>query len=281
MRMKEHRLPKMVYIWMSCVTLLIQTGIMLNRLKKDINTVYKDILLDAFPKTLGRDVEAVLNILPFDVDDVKLADGQFYKVDNLIHSSAIGVQLENELLTIPQRIYFIEPDREKEMELTDRQQTILNCIYLRHHDGYLRQRRLENLSDKTEYWVTPFTIGLLGEYVYEILQILDKQINDKTIGNYERFVKENSKYWQQTEHRMISYWNEYYRQQFPKLKDYLGQRLVERIKNQTRNLSLPKHQNDIPKFNVGNPKYDFSDLAGKLQWRGDAVVEQRRMRDEW
>ncbi len=30
-----------------------------------------------------------------------------------------------------------------------------------------------------------------------------------------------------------------------------------------------------------NPKYDFSDLAGKLQWRGDAVAEQRRMRDEW
>lgn len=28
-------------------------------------------------------------------------------------------------------------------------------------------------------------------------------------------------------------------------------------------------------------KYDFSDLAGKLQWRGDAVAEQRRMRKEW
>lgn len=29
------------------------------------------------------------------------------------------------------------------------------------------------------------------------------------------------------------------------------------------------------------PRYDFSDLVGKLQWRGDAVTEQRRMRDEW
>lgn len=28
-------------------------------------------------------------------------------------------------------------------------------------------------------------------------------------------------------------------------------------------------------------KNDFSDLAGKLQWRGDAVAEQRRMRNEW
>lgn len=28
-------------------------------------------------------------------------------------------------------------------------------------------------------------------------------------------------------------------------------------------------------------KYDFSDLVGKLQWNGDAVKEQRRLRDEW
>ena len=27
--------------------------------------------------------------------------------------------------------------------------------------------------------------------------------------------------------------------------------------------------------------YDFSDLVGKLQWNGDAVLEQRRLRDEW
>ena len=28
-------------------------------------------------------------------------------------------------------------------------------------------------------------------------------------------------------------------------------------------------------------RYDFSDLAGKLEWKGDAVVQQRLMRDEW
>ena len=27
--------------------------------------------------------------------------------------------------------------------------------------------------------------------------------------------------------------------------------------------------------------YDFSDLSGKLEWRGDAVREQRVLRDEW
>ncbi len=33
--------------------------------------------------------------------------------------------------------------------------------------------------------------------------------------------------------------------------------------------------------NTPKPKYDFSDLVGKLEWQGDAVKEQRRLRDEW
>ncbi len=28
-------------------------------------------------------------------------------------------------------------------------------------------------------------------------------------------------------------------------------------------------------------KYDFSDLVGKLKWEGDALAEQRKLRDEW
>lgn len=28
-------------------------------------------------------------------------------------------------------------------------------------------------------------------------------------------------------------------------------------------------------------KYDFTELAGKLSWEGDAVVAQRKLRDEW
>lgn len=28
-------------------------------------------------------------------------------------------------------------------------------------------------------------------------------------------------------------------------------------------------------------RYDFSDLVGKLNWRGDAIAEQRSLRNEW
>lgn len=30
-----------------------------------------------------------------------------------------------------------------------------------------------------------------------------------------------------------------------------------------------------------NTRFDFSDLSGKLSWSGDAVSEQRALRDQW
>jgi hypothetical protein len=30
-----------------------------------------------------------------------------------------------------------------------------------------------------------------------------------------------------------------------------------------------------------SPKYDFSNLVGKLQWQGDAIATQRELRDDW
>jgi hypothetical protein len=207
---------------------------MINWFKKEKYIEYKDKLRDAFPKTLRSEVDVVLSILPFDDNNVKRTGHQIIKVDNLIFPSGLTLQLDSELLSIPYRIYFNEPDIEEENKLTGIQKTILNCIYLRHFDGYLRQRRLENLVDKNDNWIIPFTIQLLGEYVFEILQVLDKHINDKTIDNYVKFIRENPKYWKQTESRMISYWNEDYRQQYPKLKTYLGRQIANRIKKSER-----------------------------------------------
>ena len=32
---------------------------------------------------------------------------------------------------------------------------------------------------------------------------------------------------------------------------------------------------------VTRPNYDFFDLIGQLSWQGDAVAQQRALRDEW
>lgn len=38
---------------------------------------------------------------------------------------------------------------------------------------------------------------------------------------------------------------------------------------------------EIIKSKPPKAEYDFSDLVGKLQWKGNAMDEQRLLRDEW
>jgi hypothetical protein len=203
-------------------------------------------LINSFPSSLRQDVEEAIKVLPAD-HNVVLADGQLHSIDGLIHPTEYSVILDRELLTIPYRNYYNEPTPEKEKLLTPQQKAILNCIYLRHHNGFVRQKRLEQLINTADNFVIPYTIQLLGEYVMEILEVLDRHINGKTIDNYIHFINENKKYWQQTESRMISYWNEYYRRpMYPKYQqpkyatrqEYIGQTIINKLKQQHRNVAI-------------------------------------------
>ncbi|WP_426094761.1 hypothetical protein [Flavobacterium sp. DSR2-3-3] len=40
----------------------------------------------------------------------------------------------------------------------------------------------------------PFIFQVLGEYVIEILEVLERQINEITISNYQKFVAEKFKF---------------------------------------------------------------------------------------
>jgi hypothetical protein len=184
-------------------------------------------LSNSFPVALKQDVEKVLEIITFG-KDISIAD------------NFITVNHNKEVIHLPYRIYFDEPSLEKEKTLTELQSTILQCIFLRHHNGFVRQRRLELLIDTTDYFIVTFIFQLLGEYVMEILEVLDNHINEKNIGHYIRFIQENPKFWQLTESRMISYWNVYYRQprypdylppKYATQEEYIGQKIIDRLKN--------------------------------------------------
>ncbi len=116
--------------------------------------------------------------------------------------------------------------------MTLKQKDILNCIYLRHHNGYVRERRLNLISDNYEKWVVPFIIQLISEYVYELLPFIDKKVNENTLKYYVEFINNNPEYWQKIESRMISYWNEYYRSEYPNINEYLGWKIINRIKEE-------------------------------------------------
>lgn len=190
------------------------------RIPTDIIKVNRQKLLNAFPTDLKQNVEIVADFL---------LDKNF-DIQPTVEQEII---LNGQKLIIPRRVYFDNPTETTGNHLTNMQQTILNCIYLRHHNGFVRQRKLEKLINNTnDYFIIPYIFQLLGEYVMEILEVADKHINDKTIGNYLKFSAENTKYRQQTESRMISYWNKYYRATttYRKLNNYIGKQIFDRLK---------------------------------------------------
>ncbi len=177
-------------------------------------------MVNAFPQSLKKDVESVSNFLSDKNFDIHPTVEQ-------------GIILDGEKLTIPGRVYFDKPNDVVASSLTKIQQIILDCIYLRHHNGFVRQERLEKLKNIDEYFVTPFIFQLLGEYVVEILEVINSQVTESKLKNFAKFVNENPKYWMQTESRMVSYWNEYYRRPtYPKIKDYVGYEIMKKIKNE-------------------------------------------------
>ncbi len=219
---------------------------MISWLRKYRFKEYERRLKKAFPKHLEDDLKTVFSIIPFELNSIKFRDGSVHEIKNLINESKIKVKLGNEELEIPYRLHFNEPSKIQENKLTNRQKVILNCIYLRHHDGYLRERRLKELKNVQESFSAPFTFQLLGEYVFEILEELYNQLNDTRLEQYKRIALENPKYWEQTENRMISYWNAYYRGEFPYLKNYVGKIVF----NQIRFKEIGKRQDEIIELGI-------------------------------
>lgn len=172
-----------------------------------------------FPSALHDKVRKVLRILAIEKS-------------GCIHSASYTVKFHGETLEFPSRVYFNEPRNTLEKHLSEEEQIILDCIFLRHHNGYIRQRRLERIIDKTQPFIVPFTFQLLGECVKEILMVVDDHINERTIEDYLQFIKENKKYAEQTRNRMISYWDLYYRIEYPKRKRYIGQKTFDRLKKE-------------------------------------------------
>jgi hypothetical protein len=176
-------------------------------------------LLNAFPDHLREDVVVVADFLA-PVSHIYLDSDWDQKI-----------VLNSNTIFIPQRIS-IEDTRD--FHWSDTQETILNCIYLLHHDGYIRQERLERLlsRDTHEYFIMPYIFKLLGEYIIEILDILDQYLDDRMVWLYLKFIAENPFYARQTKDRMISYWDVYYRWSgyHYRLEEYVGWKIFHRIK---------------------------------------------------
>ncbi len=174
----------------------------------------------AFPKRYEQDVRVVKACLPFAW--TRLSPG------------SIEMRLEQERIQIPTRLYLLEVDSERIKQLTSTQQTMLFCLYTRHHDGHIRERYLRQLlkTNQQDEWILVYILELASEYVLDIVDIIVPVIEQWNLEVKRRFVSNDPAYMKRIEDRMISYWNAYYRSSGERRSeaDYPGFRIIESLR---------------------------------------------------
>lgn len=141
--------------------------------------------------------------------------------------SGFKVKVSGDEVTIPSRIY--NPVRARLGLFRTTNTLISDCLYSRHHDGIVRQRSLVSLLRTDEEWVVPFVLQLLGEYVIQILSVLRSAQEVLGHPQYSEFTSQNPEFVARTKSRIVSYWDCYYRDEFPTISQYPGYLVAERL----------------------------------------------------
>ena len=136
------------------------------------------------------------------------------------------VYLNGKVLELPQRVYFGEFNTQN---LTLVQEQMLNCLYLCHCNGHLREYYLRKVLEVKEDFALPFIAKLLGDYVIEILEVLHHELPNDTRDKLRDFFRANLLYQKRIESRIASYWDLFYRNAYPDLKKYVGYQLFQTI----------------------------------------------------
>jgi hypothetical protein len=155
-------------------------------------------LIFAFPESVREDASAAISGLP----------------ESPHVFSAFSVQVAGESLSIPQRVCHDPLGISAGFRLGFRSKLareILDCIFTRHTNGYVRQEYLRRIIHSKNIWIPPFVIQLAGEYVIEILRDIEGALTRLDVSIYGDFVRNNPTFVQQTKQRIVSYWDCYYR----------------------------------------------------------------------
>ena len=127
-----------------------------------------------------------------------------------------GIILAGDPVEIPYRIYNPVPPTDLAQGGSEAAVAI-DCLYTRHHDGFVRQRALQRILASDETWTIPFVVQLLGEYVIEICEDIrhyaetDLPQRPEMIQELQSFAANNPGFIVLTRQRATSYWQSYYR----------------------------------------------------------------------
>ncbi len=134
------------------------------------------------------------------------------------------ILLSGESVDIPNRLYQ-GWGRPEDSGLSGTEQIMVACLLTRFHDGYLRERWLHYLLTVITWWAVPYVLMLLGEYVPPIGMIIHDHYERMDPRSDEartvvRLCEDNPGFIQLLERRCISYWNVYYREEYPHKDSY-------------------------------------------------------------
>ena len=174
------------------------------------------LLCKAFPKKLQDDVTAVCKLL---------CRNAGYDSLNEVLGLNNELNLNGELVQIPQRIYYCELIDNEIQSLTETQRTVLYCIFTRSDNGYLREKYVRLLlANNYPQWTIPFIVKLSDDYVCEIVAAVYELLKDKDTSDIRRFCLENKNAVHANYGRMLNYWYEYYKTDCPDFYEYVGRR---------------------------------------------------------
>lgn len=183
----------------------------------------REIFINSFPPSLTSDVNSCLDKLDL--------------FTSIKSSGYFQIILEGHTLNIPYRIYYDVP---VEQGLTETESFLLDCMFTRHYNGFVREERLRRIIMSDDYLATPFIMQLLGEYVIDILNVIKENLSPAKLDNIVRMKVDNPKFFKITEDRVQSYWNCYYKWYFPKKSDYVGFQILDEIGGRRSSRTLSK-----------------------------------------
>ena len=134
--------------------------------------------------------------------------------------------VNGEAVAIPYRVYY-DLGLVKTDHLSPLQQELLICLLTRHCSGFIREENLNRIVTCRHLWVPPFVVRLVGEYVIEILRVIQWNCAGLDATLYGSFLKENPEFWATTKQRVVSYWDCYYRTK--RREDYVGFQIVDHL----------------------------------------------------
>jgi hypothetical protein len=122
--------------------------------------------------------------------DALIALAEFLEFPKEVNWQTFVVRLAGEEVSIPVRVYH-DPELIDTLRLSALQKELVDCLLTRHHNDFVRQRHLERIICSDNIWIPPFVIQLIGEYVIDILRIIQHHQSDLNLSIYEHFVRSN------------------------------------------------------------------------------------------